>query len=56
MLVAERVEIEAIADPPHVEAEIGVERPRDVEIGNGEDEAVQRMHRDGAFAPRRRTG
>ncbi len=56
MLVAERVEIEAIADPPHVEAEIGVERPGDVEIGNGEDEAVQRMHRDGAFAPRRRTG
>ena len=30
--------------------------PGDIEIGNREDEAMQRMHRHGAFAARRRTG
>src|SRR5439155_20880088 len=56
MLMPEGVQIETSPLPSHIEAEIGIEGGRDVEIGNREDEAMQRMHRHGAFAARRGPG
>jgi hypothetical protein len=56
MIEAEGAKIEASALPSHIEAEIRIESGRDIEIGNREDEAMQRMHRHGAFAAGRRTG
>ncbi len=56
MFVTESAKIEASALPAHIEAEIRIERGRDIEIGNREDEAMQRMHRHRAVAARRGPG
>ena len=44
MVHAMRVQVDPLAVAPGVEAEFGVEALRHLEIGYGEDEAVQRMH------------
>ncbi len=52
MRMADRVQLQSIVATLHFEAEIVVETRGRFEIGNREDEVIERMHRGDAGAPR----
>ena len=52
--MADRVQMKTIVAPLHLEAEVVVETRGRVEVGDREDEVIERMHRGDAGAPRGR--